>query len=79
MLSDSRGGADAFLLPPNLRWPTTLKLTLWVCGANPSSLERERARNHQKPKWKETELELWGEEGRGGTWGQFVSWRQISV
>jgi len=28
---------------PNSGWPTILKMTCWVCGTNPSTLERKRA------------------------------------
>ena len=33
--------------PPCSGWPTILQLTCWVCGANSSTLERERAWSHQ--------------------------------
>ena len=29
---------------PHSGWPTILKLTFWVCGTNPPSLEQNRAR-----------------------------------
>ena len=32
---------------PHLRWSPILKLTLWACGTNASTLERERARAHR--------------------------------
>jgi hypothetical protein len=32
---------------PHSGWPTILKLTCWVRGTNPSTLEGERARAHQ--------------------------------
>ena len=29
---------------PHSGWPTILKLTFWVCGTNPPSLEQKRTR-----------------------------------
>ena len=39
-----RGSMADILALPHLGQPTILKLTCWVCGTNPSSLERDSAR-----------------------------------
>ena len=38
--------------------PTTLKLTFWVSGTNPSTLDRNRARAHQNGEPNQTEREV---------------------
>jgi len=39
-------------------WRIVLRLTCWVCGRCPSTLEREKARCHQTSEIKETDTEL---------------------
>ena len=48
-------------------WPTILKLTFWVHGANPSTVERKRAHAHQisEPKHTLTEVGFTEADSRG--------------
>ena len=46
------------LAPLQCDWLTLLKMTAWVVGTTPPSLERERARDHQIASPKNTEKEL---------------------
>ncbi|KAJ1479181.1 hypothetical protein T484DRAFT_1628968, partial [Baffinella frigidus] len=53
-----RNSRSGFLALSHSVWPTILKLACWVCGANPSTLGRRRARARQISEPKQTKTEL---------------------